>query len=237
MTPTARARILLVEDEENVALTVIERLRLESYDAHWARTLEDARLEVTARKFDLILLDVGLPDGSGFDFAQELRNKTIQGGILFLTAFGTPEDRVRGLELGAEDYVVKPFSIRELLLRIQNALKRAHYLSDSADEVKIGRARVGFAKHEAYDQRGQLHRLTQKESALLKFLYERAGAVVSRDEILNFVWSDQAFPTTRTIDNFILKLRRIVEDDPENPKFILSIRGVGYQLVNSETTS
>ncbi|MCM2279099.1 MAG: response regulator transcription factor [Oligoflexia bacterium] len=227
------SRLLVLEDERNVGATLVERLRKEGFDVAWAASVEEARLEIGQRRFDLALLDVGLPDGSGFDVAEELRKLAPSTSIIFLTAMGSPEDRVRGLELGAEDYVVKPFHLKELLLRVNNGLKRARYLSSSLEEqgdsLVIGKAQVHFSKFEA-EVDGKTHSLTHKEVALLRLLVERRGKVVSRDEILNHVWSEDEFPTSRTIDNFIMRLRRLVEADPENPQVIRSIRGVGYQL-------
>lgn len=228
-----RARILVLEDELNVGSTLVERLEKEGFLVGWAKTTEEARLEIGGRKFDLALLDVGLPDGSGFDIAALLRKAQPSTAIIFLTAMGNPEDRVRGLELGAEDYVVKPFHLKELLLRVQNGLKRARYLSgapdDGTDRVNVGIATVEFSKFEA-TVGAQVHSLTHKEAALLRLLVDRRGKVVSRDEILNHVWSESEFPTSRTVDNFIMRLRRLVEKDPENPQAIRSVRGVGYQL-------
>jgi two-component system, OmpR family, alkaline phosphatase synthesis response regulator PhoP len=230
------SRILVLEDEKNVGSTLVERLRNEGFDVAWATSLEDARLEIGARRFDLALLDVGLPDGSGFDIAELLRKSQPGAAIIFLTAYGSPEERVRGLELGAEDYVVKPFHLKELLLRVRNGLKRARYLMPEANdanvvdgEVQVGRALISFARFEAAEG-GRTHILTHKETALLKLLVERRGKVVSRDEILDHVWSENEFPTSRTIDNFIMRIRRLVEKDPENPETIRSVRGVGYQL-------
>jgi two-component system, OmpR family, alkaline phosphatase synthesis response regulator PhoP len=224
-------RILVVEDEKNVALTLVERLKREGFDVVLAGTAEDARLEIGSRKFDLALLDVGLPDQSGFTVAAHLRKSQPATAIIFLTAFNTPEHRVQGLELGAEDYVAKPFHLKELLLRIQNGLKRARYLAagTQSENVNVGRAEIDFTRFEAKVE-GETHALTHKESALLKLLVDRRGKVVSRDEILNHVWSEDEFPTSRTIDNFIMRLRRLVEENPEKPLHIKSVRGVGYQL-------
>jgi two-component system alkaline phosphatase synthesis response regulator PhoP len=230
---SALANVLLVEDETNLGSTLSERLKIEGYQTTWASSFQSAKNEIGAQTFDLAILDVGLPDGSGLDLADVIRKKNIKTGILFLTAFSNPEDRIKGLEAGAEDYVVKPFHLKELLLRVANALKRTRYLSASSEnapiEVVIGRAKVDFSKFEARCG-DQNFSLTQKECLLLKLLHERKGRVVSRDTILDFVWSDQDFPTARTVDNFIMRLRRIVEIEPENPKIIRSIRGVGYQL-------
>lgn len=225
------ARLLVLEDEKNVGSTLVERLQREGFDVTWSTTCEDAKLQVAQRKFDLALLDVGLPDGSGFEVAQRVRDRNRATAIIFLTAFGNPEDRVKGLELGAEDYVVKPFHLKELLLRVQNGLKRARYLAAETDggTVQVGRAKIRFSAFEA-DVEGTLHSLTHKECALLKLLVDRRGKVLSRDEILNEVWSEDEFPSSRTVDNFIMRLRRLVELDPENPQVIRSIRGIGYQL-------
>jgi DNA-binding response OmpR family regulator len=234
MVEKTNSRILVLEDERNVGLTLVERLKKEGFDVAWATTTAEADLEIQNRKFDLALMDVGLPDGSGFDVAARLRKLQPGTAIIFLTAMGTPEDRIRGLELGAEDYVVKPFHLKELLLRVRNGLKRARYLNSAANEsdeaVQIGRATVHFGKFEATVS-GEAHPLTHKECALLRLLFDRRGNVVSRDEILNHVWSEDEFPTSRTIDNFVMRLRRLVEADPENPQVIRSVRGVGYQLL------
>jgi DNA-binding response OmpR family regulator len=224
-------RILVVEDERNVGSTLVERLQREGYEVAWAQSREEAFTQLDGRKFDLALLDVGLPDGTGFQVAQKIRELSRSTAIIFLTAFGDPEDRIRGLELGAEDYVVKPFHIKELLLRVQNGLKRAKYLGEASepDELQIGRALFRFARFEALVD-GRPQSLTHKECALMKFLVERSGKVISRDEILNEVWSEDEFPSPRTVDNFIMRLRRLVEQDPEAPELIRSVRGVGYQL-------
>jgi len=228
------SRILLVEDEKNLGSTLLERLQKEGFEAAWATSVTDARMEIQQRRFDLALMDVGLPDGSGFDVAAELRRVQPSTAIIFLTAFGSPEDRIRGLELGAEDYVVKPFHLKELILRIQNGLKRARYLAaslaENTESVKVGKARIHFSKFEA-EADGGIHSLTHKECALLRLLVDRRGRVVSRDEILNHVWSEDEFPSPRTVDNFIMRLRRLVEVNPEEPQVIKSIRGVGYQLI------
>src|SRR5947209_5337898 len=131
------ARLLVVEDERNLALTLVERLKKEGFEVVHASTAADARLEIESRKFDLALLDIGLPDQSGFEVAAFLRSSQPAAAIIFLTAFSSPEHRVKGLELGAEDYVTKPFHLKELLLRIQNGLKRARYLSGAASESTV----------------------------------------------------------------------------------------------------
>lgn len=225
------ARLLLVEDDANVAGTLSARLAGDGFAVTHAASVAAARAALSGDPFAVAVLDVGLPDGNGFDVAQQLREASPQTAMLFLTAHGAPEDRIRGLEMGADDYVTKPFVYRELLLRIQNVLKRARELqAGSADRtVIIGVAEVDFARFIARS-RGELHRLTHKECAVLKLLVEQRGAAVTRDEILDRAWSPDEFPTQRTVDNFIVRLRKLVEHDPANPMTIRSIRGVGYQL-------
>jgi two-component system alkaline phosphatase synthesis response regulator PhoP len=161
-----------------------------------------------------------------------------QSALIFLTAHGNPDDRVRGLELGADDYLTKPFHFRELLLRIQNCLKRAQDLAELPGEmrgvVRIGRARVDFERFSA-EADGTTHALTHKECAVLRLLASRVGKAVSRDEILDRAWSADEFPTSRTVDNFIVRLRRLVEPDADEPRVIRSIRGVGYLLTEVES--
>lgn len=226
-----KPRLLVLEDEKNVALTLTERLHREGFEIQLAPKIQAAEELIRTHQFDLALLDVGLPDGDGFSFAKKLRTKTPGCAIVFLTAFGNPEDRIKGLELGAEDYVVKPFHFKELVLRIRNALKRAEKAVAPSASAKIGRAVVNFEKFEAVVD-GVPHPLTHKECLVLKLLVQKKGLVVSRDEILNEAWSEDEDPSPRTIDNFIVRLRRIVEETPEDPKTIRSVRGVGYQWSN-----
>jgi len=226
-------RILVVEDERNVAETLIERLRGVGYEVQHAPTAARARELAGAQPFQLMVLDVGLPDGDGFTLAPQLRALAPRAALLFLTAHGNPEERVRGLELGADDYLTKPFHFRELLLRIQNCLKRAAELADVPGEMRgpqrIGRARVDFERYAA-EVDGVWRPLTHKECAVLRLLASRAGKAVTRDEILDRAWSADEFPTSRTVDNFIVRLRKLVEPDPNLPQVIRSIRGVGYLL-------
>jgi two-component system alkaline phosphatase synthesis response regulator PhoP len=228
------ARLLMVEDERNVADTLMERLRSAGYEVVRAESVLAARRAISeGGPFQLALLDVGLPDGNGFELARLLRERAPATAIIFLTAHASPEDRVRGLELGADDYMGKPFLFRELLLRVQNCLKRAQDLAQVPGEmrgqVRIGRALVDFERFCATVD-GENHSLTHKECSVLRLLAERVGKAVSRDEILDRAWSADEFPTSRTVDNFIVRLRKLVEADPADPRVIRSIRGVGYLL-------
>ena len=229
--------LLLLEDEVNVGSTVKDRLQMEGYQVFWAQSLAEAKTILLSNTISFALLDVQLPDGSGFDLGRLIRQKHPEVVVVFLTAAGTTEDRIHGLELGAEDYIVKPFNFKELLLRIQNASKRLQFIQNTAPqvgEIKIGRASVHFKQYEIISD-GQKYNLSHKECALLKLLYEKRGEVVSRDEILNVVWSEDEYPTPRTIDNFVLKLRKWIEPDPNEPTLIRSVRGVGY-LIERELT-
>lgn len=225
--------LLMVEDDANVAHTLAQRLGSSGFAVTHAGSVAAARRALATQRFELALLDVGLPDGSGLDVARSLREHSPATALVFLTAHGEPEQRIEGLELGADDYVTKPFVFRELLLRLQNVLGRASALRQSvagaATNVRIGRATVDFAQFRATVD-GQVQSLTHKECSVLRLLHERAGTAVTRDEILDRAWSADEFPTSRTVDNFILRLRRLIEADPANPTTLRSIRGVGYLL-------
>jgi two-component system alkaline phosphatase synthesis response regulator PhoP len=234
MQPTGHAaQLLVVEDDENVARTLLERLAATGFAVTHAPTARAAAQSLDAHSFALALLDVGLPDGDGFGVAQTIRRRSPQTAIVFVTARGNPEERIQGLELGADDYIVKPFHFRELLLRIENVLRRARQLAESAQQgrtaVRIGRATVDFGRFEA-NVAGETHALTHKECAVLLALVENVGVTVSRDQILDRAWSKDEFPTARTVDNVIVRLRRLVEADPQAPVVIRSVRGVGYLL-------
>lgn len=239
MSDLLTGKLLLLEDERNLGATLLERLEMEGFEVLWAQSCAEAhKIWESQPKVDLALLDVGLPDGSGFEVGAWMREKRPEVAVVFLTAFHTPEDRIRGLEMGAEDYVTKPFHLEELILRVKNAHRRAQALvrrmeRGGASEglgMTVGKAQIHFDRFEA-QVGGRAVPLTHKECALLRVLVDAKGKVVSRDEILDRVWSEDEFPTSRTVDNFILKLRKLVETSPEDPQVIRSVRGVGYQLV------
>ncbi len=226
-------RLLLVEDEPNLGATLEETLKEEGYATSWARSQHDAITEINNTVFDIVLLDVGLPDGSGFDIAKVIATKSPTTAVIFLTAYSAPEERIKGLTLGAEDYIVKPFQMQELLLRIRNGLKRSQYRAglqrEALGDIQLERLNVNFSTRQAVVENETVH-LTEKEWALLHYLWSKRNHVVARDEILNQIWSNEAFPSTRTIDNVIMRLRRFVEQDPKNPTIILSIRSIGYKI-------
>lgn len=235
MSAAKSDNLLLLEDDRNLGSTLSERLTAEGHGVFWVQSVADAERRLQQAGFRLALLDVNLPDGSGFDLAQVIRRTSPQTALIFLTAKSDPEDRIKGLELGAEDYISKPFHFKELLLRIRNVIKRTDFLfqeerGDSSASVLVGRAKVYFSKFQA-EVDGELRALTHKEVSVLKLLVDHRGDVVSRDRILDRAWSEDEFPTPRTVDNFIVRLRRLVEFDGEGGSIIKSVRGVGYQLV------
>ncbi|MGE4232858.1 MAG: response regulator transcription factor [Bacteriovoracia bacterium] len=219
-------RVLLVEDEPNLGNTLSETLSNEGFEICWAKTALEAIQNIQSTQYDLAILDVGLPDINGFELAEQLKYKTQSRlPFLFLTAFSSSQDRIHGLELGADDYVCKPFHLKELLLRVRAILKRR-----TLGSVQIGKAQINFEGHYAVVNEEKIS-LSQKECALLDLFVSNRGKVVSRDTILNEVWSQTEFPTPRTVDNFIVRLRKLVEENPDNPQFIRSVRGIGYQLL------
>ena len=227
------ARLLLLEDEINLGATLQDTLGDEGYNVSWAKTIKDALHHVETSSFDLALIDVGLPDGSGFEFAARYQQLWPAAAMIFLTAFSSPEERIRGLKLGAEDYIVKPFQMQELLLRIRNGLKRSQFNARTDDPVQLGQLRLDFAGRTARSNGEDVH-MTDKEWQLLRYLWDQRNRAVSRDEILDQIWTSKTLddepPSTRTIDNFIMRLRRQVEADPKEPNIILSVRGMGYKI-------
>jgi two-component system, OmpR family, alkaline phosphatase synthesis response regulator PhoP len=224
-------RILLVEDEENILDVVKLNLELEGYTVITAENGKDAVRFFKAQHFDLLILDIMLPEMNGFEICEQVRLTNSDVPIIFLTAKDAPGDRITGLKKGADDYLTKPFTLEELLLRVQNLLKRKHkQIADESDMYYFGKNEVNFYTFEAKGNHGKFV-LTKKEAMLLKLLVERKNEVVSRNQILQFVWGYDVFPSTRTIDNFILSFRKYFEEEPATPKYFLSIRGIGYKFV------
>ena len=224
-------RILLAEDEENIRDIVKLNLELENYEVVETDNGKEAINMFREQHFDLIILDVMMPEMNGFEVCEQIRLSNTEVPVIFLTAKDTSQDRVAGLKKGADDYLTKPFTLEELLLRIQNLLKRSNRQAhDDSELFSFGSNKVNFATFEAVGNQGAFN-LTKKEAMLLKLLVERKNEVVSRNQILQCVWGYDVFPTTRTIDNFILSFRKYFEQDPSNPRYFLSIRGVGYKFV------
>lgn len=225
-------RILLVEDEESLRETLKLNLELEDYEVVATDNGKDALKYIQEQHFDLLILDVMLPEVDGFQIAEQVRLTNREVPILMLTAKDAATDRITGLRKGADDYVTKPYVLEELLLRVQNLIKRTSKKPTNTPEVyEFGQNRVNFATYEATGVSGDFQ-LTKKEAMLLKLLIDRKNEVVSRQQILQSVWGYDVYPSTRTIDNFILSFRKYFEQDPHNPKHFLSIRGVGYKFVD-----
>ena len=225
-------RILLVEDEENLRDVIKLNLEMEGYEVVAAGTGRQALKFHSEQHFDLPVLDVMLPELDGFQICEQIRLTDMEVPIIFLTAKDTALDRITGLKKGADDYLTKPFNLEELLLRVQNLLKRSSRSTGQGPDVYVfGNNRVNFITFEAEGNPGKFT-LTKKEAMLLKLLIDRKNEVVSRQQILQSVWGYDVYPSTRTIDNFILSFRKYFEEDPRNPKFFQSIRGVGYKFVD-----
>lgn len=225
-------RILLVEDEENIRETVKLNLELEDFEVVTADNGRKGLRLSKEQHFDIMIVDVMMPEVSGFQLVEQIRLTDRETPIIFLTAKDEAADRIEGLKKGADDYLTKPFVFEELLLRVRRLIERTSKRPDvQPDLFSFGRNQVNFATYEATGNQGQFT-LTKKEAMLLKLLVERQGEVVSRQQILQAVWGYDVYPSTRTIDNFILSFRKYFEEDPRNPRFFLSVRGVGYRFVN-----
>lgn len=227
-------RILLVEDEEHLLEALKLNLELEGYHVTTATDGKKALKLFKEERLNLIILDVMLPEVDGFKVAETIRLENSEVPILFLTAKNTSEDRVAGLKRGADDYLTKPFNLEELILRVGILVKRSLKGDDhkQLNSYKIGDKLINFNNYELVDDAGNVTSLTKKETMLLKLLIERKGEAVSRETILETVWNYDVYPSTRTIDNFILSFRKYFENDSKNPKHFHSIRGVGYKYTD-----
>lgn len=224
-------RILLVEDEEQIRKLVKMNLELEGFEVVTTDNGKKALEIIDGQYFDLIILDIMLPEVNGLQICQKIRLNNSKVGVIIVSAKDTSQDRITGLKYGADDYLIKPFNIEELLLRVNNLLKRSSEEQvNSLEYYEFGDNKINFITYEAQGVKGAF-RLTQKEVLLLKMLIERKNEVVSRKEILQNVWGYDVFPSTRTIDNFILNFRKYFEQEPRKPKYFHSVRGVGYKFL------
>ncbi len=225
------ARILIVDDEPEIVRGLEDNLRFEGYQTCTATDGETA-LALAAREApDLVILDLMMPRVSGWEVCQSLRARGIDVPIIMLTARGAETDRVRGLELGADDYLTKPFSLRELLARVRAVLRRPGPRHKAA-EYAFGDVRVRVRSRQVFAA-GREVSLTRKEFDLLTYLLAHQGEVVTRERLLDEVWGYERFPTTRTVDTHVLRLRRRFEADPEHPRWILTVHGHGYKFSRS----
>ena len=224
-------RLLLVEDEPGLVMTLTDRLTAEGYDVHSVGDAPAAVETATRGPYDAILLDVMLPGGNGFDVCRAVRQRGIQTPILMLTARGQVVDRVVGLKLGADDYLVKPFEMAELLARVEALLRRSAVASSSTptESFHFGDVAVDFRRAEVR-KGGTMLELSAREFKLLRYFVQHRGAALSRDELLNEVWGYNAMPSTRTVDVHVAWLRQKLEDNPRHPQFILTVHGLGYKF-------
>ena len=229
------SRLLLVEDEPGLVMTLTDRLIAEGHDVETATDAPSGLELASTGSFDAILLDVMLPGGNGMDICRTLRQRGLQTPILMLTAKGQVVDRVVGLKLGADDYLVKPFEMAELLARVEALLRRAASAATPAsapagETYRFGDVNVDFRKAEV-TKGGQPLELSAREFKLLRYFVEHRGAALTRDELLNEVWGYNAMPSTRTVDVHVAWLRQKLEDNARHPQFILTVHGLGYKFV------
>ena len=230
-----RANILLAEDEENLHETLKLNLELEGYEVSSAYTGNEALQKVSNEYFDLIIMDIMLPEVDGISVTESIRINHNEVPILMLSARNSSADRVLGLKKGADDYLTKPFNLEELLLRVDKLIaksKKMQLKESIGDTYEFGSNKIDFKAQEAIAWNGQRIELSKKEAMLLKLLIENKGDVVTREKILQVVWGYNVYPTTRTIDNFILSFRKYFEEDSRNPRYFHSVRGVGYKYTD-----
>ena len=227
--------ILLVEDEENLQEALKLNLELEGYEVSSSYDGAHALKMFQQEHFDLIILDVMLPELDGISVCETIRLKNSEVPILILSAKNSSADRVLGLKKGADDYLAKPFNLEELLLRVQKLIRKSEQIAIKIpipDIYEFGKNKIDFKAAESFDRNGQKIELTKKELMLLKLLIENKNEVVTREKILQSVWGYNVYPTTRTIDNFILSFRKYFEEDSRNPRYFHSARGVGYKFTD-----
>ena len=234
---TKAARILVVDDEAHLADGIRENLEAEGYATEVAYDGRQGLDAVRDGDFDLLVLDVMMPKMDGVELCARLRAEGRQTPVLFLTVKNAPEDRVRGFEAGGDDYLGKPFHLKELLLRVEAILRRSRWYGTTSAALEFGANKVDFRTYQARAWDGTEHALTHKEAMILKALFEREGGVVTREEVLDRVWGYEVYPSTRTIDNFIVRLRRRFERNPELPVHFHTVRGVGYRFTLQAETA
>ncbi len=232
MSAEKKTSILLVEDEENLHEALKLNLELEGYEVTSAFDGAAALKAVSNEYFDLIIMDVMLPEMDGIAVTETIRLSNNDVPVLILSAKNSSADRVLGLKKGADDYLTKPFNLEELLLRVYKLINKNKKLQDKSslgDQYEFGNNQVDFKAQEATSFNGEKIQLSKKETMLLKLLIENKNEVVPREKILQSVWGYNVYPTTRTIDNFILNFRKYFEEDSRNPRYFHSVRGVGYK--------
>jgi two-component system alkaline phosphatase synthesis response regulator PhoP len=231
----SKSNILLVEDEENLHETLKLNLEMEGYEVSSAFNGTEALKKIANEYFDLIIMDIMLPEVDGIAVTESIRVNNNEVPILMLSAKNAGSDRVLGLKKGADDYLTKPFNLEELLLRVEKLINKNKKLQEKetvGDTYEFGNNKVDFKAQDAITWNGQHIELSKKEAMLLKLLIENKGEVVTREKILQVVWGYNVYPTTRTIDNFILSFRKYFEEDSRHPRYFHSVRGVGYKYMD-----
>lgn len=231
-----KKKILIVEDERPILRGLMDNLKEEGFDVIGENLGKNGLNTALREKIDLILLDLMLPDMNGLDICREVKKKKIALPVIMLTAKSKESEKILGLELGADDYITKPFSINEVLARIRAVLRRVA-IHDKVKKEKLkgyefGDIKIDFVKFEATRGKKKL-RLSKREYEILEYLIKRKGEVITRNDLLDVVWGYESFPTTRTVDNFVARIRKQIEKKPAKPQYILSIRGAGYKFVES----
>jgi len=226
-------KILIVEDEPSMRMGLQDNLEFEGYEIDTADEGDTGLKKIMENRYDLVLLDVMLPNLSGFDICKTVRRKGVNTPIILLTAKGEEIDKVLGLELGADDYITKPFSLRELLARIKAILRRGENINPAkaGNDIEIGRLKVNFSSYTAAEENTPMQ-MSHKEFEILNYLWKNRNRTVSRDDLLTNIWGYDENPTTRTVDNFILKLRQKIEKDYNHPQVIITVHGIGYKLID-----
>ena len=223
-------QILIVDDEPSMRLGLKDNLELEGYLVELAEDGEEGLLKIENGIFDLIVLDIMMPKISGFDVCKKMRADGNNTSVIFLSAKGEELDKVLGLEFGADDYITKPFSVRELLARIKAILRRNRSTRQSTITTTIGKLTFDFQSFSVFENQKPIT-MSYKEFEIIHFLWNHKNETVSRDKLLDSIWGEHVYTTSRTIDNFIMKLRNKIEFDPNKPQLIISIHGVGYKLI------
>lgn len=233
-------KILIVEDEPDMRLGLKDNLEFDGYEVDSAENGKDGYEKIIINNYDLVLMDVMMPEMSGLEVCKQIRKEGIKIPVILLTAKGEEIDKVRGLELGADDYITKPFSLRELLARVKAVLRRAPEHNTQVEKknskIQIGLLTIDFSTFIAISKNKPVQ-MSHKEFELLHYLWDKRNTVVTRDDLLNKIWGYEESPTTRTVDNFIVRLRQKIEKDPERPHIIITVHGIGYKLIESQQKS
>ncbi len=227
------SNILVVDDEKVLGESIKDALASEGYEVKIASNGQIGFDLISSEPFDLIILDVMMPEINGIDLCKKVREINVLTPILFLTVNNDPEDRILGLEAGGDDYLGKPFHLKELLLRTRKLIQRTQWYARTNDSFAFEDIYIDFSSYQIESWDKKIYNLTQKEAMILKLLIENEGATVSREDILEKIWGYESYPSTRTIDNFIVRLRKRIERNPEQPTHLHTIRGVGYKFTKN----